>query len=81
MEKYTKVDKATCIACGICGEIAPDIFDYDESGFSYSILDENEGVIPIPTEFEDDVDEAAEECPTGSIKTAERPFISRCMAK
>ncbi|WP_411831801.1 V4R domain-containing protein [Paenibacillus dokdonensis] len=29
---YTFVDKNTCIACGACGVIAPDIFDYDDEG-------------------------------------------------
>ena len=33
----------TCIACGACGAAAPDIYDYDDEGIAYVILDDNQG--------------------------------------
>ena len=39
MAKYTIVDMDTCIACGACGAAAPDIYDYDDEGIAYVILD------------------------------------------
>ena len=43
MPKYTIVDQDTCIACGACGAAAPDIYDYDDEGIAYVILDDNTG--------------------------------------
>ncbi|GIN93964.1 ferredoxin [Siminovitchia terrae] len=74
MAKYTWVDQETCIACGACGETAPDIFDYDEEGISYVILDNNSGECQVPEEFEDDLEDAHDGCPTSSIKVSEEPF-------
>jgi len=76
MPKYTIVDKETCIACGACGEAAPDIFDYDLEGLSECILDNNMGTIEIPKELHDDLIDATEGCPTDSIKVAKTPFYS-----
>ena len=42
MAKYTIVDMDTCIACGACGA-APDIYDYDDEGIAFVILDDNQG--------------------------------------
>ncbi|HLR08158.1 MAG TPA: ferredoxin [Bacillota bacterium] len=74
MPKYTIVDKNTCIACGACGIAAPDLFDYDDEGLSFSLLDNNMGHTQVPEEFIDDLFDAYEECPTGSIKIANQPF-------
>ncbi|KMY55538.1 MULTISPECIES: ferredoxin [Bacillaceae] len=76
MPKYTIVDQDTCIACGACGASAPDIFDYDDEGISYVILDDNEGTAEVPEEFFDDLEDAAEGCPTESIKVADQPFCA-----
>ncbi|KGA96113.1 ferredoxin [Alkalihalobacillus alcalophilus ATCC 27647 = CGMCC 1.3604] len=70
MAKYVIVDKETCIACGACASTAPDIFDYDEEGLSESILDNNQGITPVPEDFEDDLEDAEEGCPTESIIVA-----------
>ncbi|SHF57661.1 ferredoxin [Ornithinibacillus halophilus] len=72
--KYTIVDKDTCIACGACGLAAPDIYDYDDEGLAYVIIDENKGVQEIPDELEDDVIDAFEGCPSESIKISDQPF-------
>lgn len=67
---YTKVDKDTCIACGSCGSIAPDIFDYDSDGLAENIYpdDNNLGRVFIPAHLHDDLKEAHSACPTDSIK-------------
>ncbi|MFS0645865.1 ferredoxin [Siminovitchia sp. 179-K 8D1 HS] len=74
MKKYTFVDQDTCIACGSCGACAPDIFDYDDEGFAYVILDDNTGTMAVPEELMDDLEDAFEGCPTESIKVADEPF-------
>jgi len=74
MPTYTIVDKDTCIACGACGASAPDIFDYDDEGISYVILDDNEGTAEVPEDLLDDLEDAAEGCPTDSIKVAGAPL-------
>jgi ferredoxin len=68
------VDKENCIACGACGWAAPDIFDQDEAGFSYNVLDENNGNVEIPDMFLDELNNAAEGCPCGAIKIADHFF-------
>lgn len=75
MKKYTLVDQDTCIACNACGATAPSIFDYDDEGLSYSILDDNKGVTPIAEELIDDLMDAQEGCPTESIQVADEPFL------
>lgn len=74
MPKYTIVDKDTCIACGACGAAAPDIYDYDDEGIAFVILDDNEGTAIIPDVLEEDMQDAFEGCPTDSIKIADAPF-------
>lgn len=74
MSKYTIVDKETCIACGACGATAPDVFDYDDEGIAFVILDDNQGIVEIPNVLLDDVEDAFEGCPTESIKIAHAPF-------
>jgi ferredoxin len=74
MAKYTIVDKETCIACGACGAAAPDIYDYDDEGIAFVILDENKGIAEVPDELIDDMDDALEGCPTESIKVSDKPF-------
>jgi len=72
--KYTMVDQETCIACGACGAAAPDIYDYDDEGIAYSVLDDNQGVSEVPEVWEEDMEDAFDGCPTDSIKIAESPF-------
>jgi Ferredoxin len=76
MAKFTMVDKETCIACGACGAAAPDIFDYDDEGLAENILegDNNLGIVEVPEELYDDLEDAFSGCPTGSIKVADAPF-------
>ncbi|MFD2616687.1 ferredoxin [Terrilactibacillus laevilacticus] len=79
MPKYTIVDKDTCIACGACGAAAPDIFDYDEAGYSEVVIDKNKGTIPVLEDLEDDLIDARDGCPTESIKVSDEPFLSKIL--
>ena len=74
MPKYTIVDKETCIACGACGAAAPDIYDYDEEGIAFVLLDDNKGIIEVPEILLEDMMDAFEGCPTDSIKIEDSPF-------
>ncbi|MCA0970309.1 ferredoxin [Halobacillus litoralis] len=74
MAKFTIVDKDTCIACGACGAAAPDIYDYDDEGLAFGVLDDNEGTEEVPELYEEDMEDAFEGCPTESIKIADQPF-------
>ena len=76
MAKYTWVEKDTCIACGACGATAPDIYDYDDEGLAEVIFDgdNNRGVTEIPEDLYDDLQDAADGCPTDSIKIGDAPF-------
>ncbi|GAA4709328.1 ferredoxin [Brevibacillus fulvus] len=67
----TWVDKDTCIACGACGATAPDVFDYDDEGLAYNKLDDNSNSAQIPDNLIEDVRDAADGCPTDSIKVEE----------
>jgi len=74
--KFTWVEKDTCIACGACGATAPDIYDYDDEGIAEVIFDgdNNMGTTEIPEDLYDDLQDAADGCPTDSIKIADTPF-------
>jgi ferredoxin len=74
MPKFTIVDQATCIACGACGASAPEIFDYDEEGIAFSLLDENTGEQEVPEELLDDMMDAYEGCPSDSIRLGDERF-------
>ncbi|OZI13669.1 ferredoxin [Bacillaceae bacterium SAS-127] len=73
MAKYTFIDQETCIACGACGAAAPDIFDYNDEGIAYGILDNNEGTVEVPENWIDDLEDAQEGCPTESVKVMAQP--------
>ncbi|MBM7649150.1 ferredoxin [Bacillus ectoiniformans] len=73
MAKYTIVDQETCIACGACGASAPEIFDYNDEGIAYVLLDDNQGTAEVPEELQDDLEDAQDGCPTESIKVMTEP--------
>lgn len=74
MTKYTIVSRDTCIACGLCSELAPDLFDHDEEGLSFGILDDNQGISEVPADFHDDLEDACDGCPSSSIRVSDEPF-------
>jgi ferredoxin len=75
MSAYTIVNQETCIACGACGASAPNIFAYNDEGFAYVILDDNEGSAVVPEDLLDDLEDACDGCPTDSIKMSEEPLL------
>jgi len=60
-----KVSKDACIGCGACQAIAPDVFELNDEGIAEVIVDE------IKSELEDDVQNAADSCPTSAIELKE----------
>ncbi len=50
----------TCTACGLCVETCPEVFDMG-SDMAEVIVDK------VPAEFEDAVQQAADECPAEAI--------------
>jgi ferredoxin len=56
-----EVSQETCIGCGLCPSIAPDVFELQEDGKAHTIAD------PVPEESEDAAKEAEESCPVNAI--------------
>jgi ferredoxin len=59
------VDPDTCLGCGICEGIAPDVFSLGAEPYAVVLLD------PVPEEYWDDVRESVEQCPEESISIIE----------
>ncbi|MDY6826212.1 MAG: ferredoxin [Bacillota bacterium] len=53
-----------CSACGICEDICPEVFELGDEKAEVKVN-------PVPEEYEDNVREAAEECPTEAIQISE----------
>ena len=51
----------TCTACGLCVDTCPEVFEMGTADIAEVIGDE------VPAEFEDAVQQAAEECPVEAI--------------
>lgn len=60
-----KVDKDTCIACGLCPSICPECFDMEDDGKAGAIVDE------VPGDSIDSAKEAEESCPVDAISIEE----------
>ena len=58
------VDKETCIGCGLCAEICPEVFEINDDK---AIVKGNE----VPKEVTSTCREAAESCPLEAIKIEE----------
>jgi len=58
-----KVDPEECIECGLCINLAPDVYDWDDDGKAKAI----EG--DVPEEQTEGAQEALESCPTEAIKS------------
>jgi ferredoxin len=55
------VDKDTCISCGLCTSICPEVFEMEDDGKAGTIVD------AVPSGAEDSAQEAASSCPTNAI--------------
>ncbi len=56
------VDTEKCIGCGNCVALTESkVFDFNDDGLAHSIVDE------VPSDMEEIVNEAKEQCPTDAI--------------
>jgi ferredoxin len=56
-----RVDKETCISCGICPQVCPDVFAFEDDGKAAAKVN------PVPTHLEELCKQAASECPVNAI--------------
>lgn len=59
------VDQDTCIGCGLCPEICPEVFKMRDDDLAHVVQD------PVAPEFEAKVKEAEESCPVDAIGTTD----------
>ena len=59
------VDRNSCIGCGVCCAVCPDVFEMDDENIATVKED------PIPKNLEADVRSAAEGCPVNAITVEE----------
>lgn len=55
------VDKDTCIGCGLCPEICPEIFEMEDDGLAVA------KDIEIPDDILESAQEAEDSCPVDAI--------------
>ena len=60
-----KVNKDACIGCGACAAICDEVFEINDEGLSEAKVEE------VKDEFQDEVRDAADSCPTGAIEVEE----------
>ncbi len=59
------VDPDTCLGCGVCESIAPDIFSLGDEIYALVLIN------PVPEQMRDVVEEAVAECPEEAISIEE----------
>ena len=57
-----RVDKDTCIGCGLCPSICPEDIELTEEGYAHEIKKE------VTEDCHDEAKEAAESCPVDAIE-------------
>jgi ferredoxin len=57
----TNVDPDTCIGCGLCPSIAPDVYEMGDEGKAHAINEK------VPEGHEGEAQEAADSCPVSAI--------------
>lgn len=55
------VDKDTCIGCGLCPSVCPEVFDMDDDGKAIAKVPE------VPSSNEDEAKDAESSCPVNAI--------------
>lgn len=55
-----RVDKDTCIGCGLCPSICPEVFELTDDGYAVAKSE-------VPAGKEDEAKEARESCPVDAI--------------
>lgn len=56
-----KVDKDTCIGCGLCPDICPEIFQMDDDGKAIAYKPD------VPENLADSAQDAESQCPVNAI--------------
>ncbi|MTI84930.1 MAG: ferredoxin [Firmicutes bacterium] len=56
-----EVDQDLCISCGACVDTCPEVFDWNDQEKAHATVDD------IPSNLEDQAQEAMESCPTDAI--------------
>ena len=56
-----RVDKDTCIGCGLCPSICPEVFELTDERYARAIKSD------VPEDCEDAASEARESCPVEAI--------------
>lgn len=56
------VDKDTCIGCGMCPSICPDVFEMDDDEGKAKVI-----VSEVPDGKDDEAQDAADSCPVNAI--------------
>lgn len=59
------VDQDTCISCGLCTSVCPEVFSFDDSDKAVAIDGD------VPSEYEDTCKEARDSCPVDAIDIKE----------
>lgn len=57
-----RVKQESCIGCGACVAMAPELFDYNDEGLAFATVEE------VPKELEELAIEAIESCPVSAIE-------------
>jgi ferredoxin len=57
------VDQDLCISCGLCIDVAPEVFQWNDDGKAFAKIDG-----PLPKGLEGSAKESVEGCPTEAIK-------------
>ena len=63
-----KVNKGSCIGCGMCTGICPEVFEFGDDSLSENKLGD---ATELPADVVDAVKEAADSCPTQAIEVEE----------
>jgi ferredoxin len=56
-----RVDEDLCAGCAVCIEVCPEVFELDERDMAVVTVD------VVPPQWEDAVNEAADQCPSEAI--------------
>ena len=59
------VDQDTCISCGMCVSICPEVFEFNDDEKAYAKVDE------VPADNADSAQEARDSCPVDAIDIKE----------
>jgi ferredoxin len=61
------VDQETCICCGLCSELCPEVFEIGDNGKAHVLCS------PVPQSQEQCCRDASEQCPVQAISISPLP--------